>query len=222
MLLRKEKINPQLLFTISFCITALAIYLLKINSFGSALDVSHNFIQNVFFINVTFLGSGIFCMSLIVYLFYKKQDSLAWLTISSTCISVLMIQAIKMYLHNDSLQFFFEDRQYIFNSVSQKSAFFLSGHTAIAFSLATVLSLHFNNARKAVYLFFTAFIVAYSRIYLAHHTLADLFAGAFTGIASATLCFYCSLNFSKLKKSSKLINQKFNEPGGLANPYSFE
>ena len=221
MLLGNEKTNAQLLFTISFCATALAIYVLKIDSFGPAFDVSHTFIQNVFFINITFLGSGIFCISLIIYLFYKKKNSLAGQIIISTFISVVIIQTIKIYLHNDGLQFFFEDRQYLFNSVSQKGLFFMSGHTAIAFCLATILAMHFNNMKKTAYLFFSAFIVAYSRIYLSHHTIADLLAGAFAGIFSTTFGIYFSLNFSKFKKRLIIKTHRVNKSSRLVNP-SFE
>lgn len=222
MLLTKEKINAQLLFAISFSVTALAIYLFKIESLGGVTVLHHNFIQNVLFINITFLGSCIFCIGLILYLFYRKKKFIAWLITCNTFISILIIQGIKNYLHKDGVHIFFEDEQYIFNAVSQNTlTAFLSGHTAIAFSLATSLSLYFNN-RKSLLLFTIAGIVAYSRIYLGHHTLPDLFAGAFTGLASGTFSFYCSLNFSKVKKHLFSITQRFNKPRMPENPYSFE
>lgn len=222
MLFAKEKINAQLLFAMSFGITALAIYLFKKDSFGGVIVLHHNFILNVLFINITFLGSGMFCVSLMLYLFYRKKNIIGWLIIYSAFISTLIIQAMKIYLHKDGLQFFFEDEQYIFNAASQnKLTIFPSGHTAIAFSLATILVIHFNN-RRSLFLFIIAGIVAYSRIYLGHHTLPDLFTGASIGLLSGSLCAYCYLNYIKLKNGGDSIRQKINNHPFWINNFSIE
>ena len=209
-MLHSEKINSRLLFIISFSITVLAIYFFKFNSSGSVLYVPHNVIQNVLFINITFLGSTIFCFGLIIYLFYKKKNKMAWLITASTFLSVLVIQIIKNYLNKGGIQIFFEEEQYLFNTAEKTTAGLISSHIALAFVLATVLALYFNNKLKTVFLFFIAVVVLYSRIYLGHHTLPELLAGAFTGLASGSLSFYCYLNYTKLKKSEFFKQKKYN------------
>ncbi len=174
MLLRSEKINAGLLFIISFSITVLVIYLIRFNTIGSTLEVSHSFIKNVLFINFTFLGSGIFCIVLLLYLFYIKQNIIARLVMASSFITIFLIQSIKNYFHQDGLQFFFEDEQYLFNLDPQKEmAVYISSHTAIAFTLATVFTLYFNSRIKGFLLFTAAYVVAYSRIYLSPCTIPD-------------------------------------------------
>lgn len=218
----KQKINSQLLFVISFSVTALVIYLFNFSTAGAVLHVPQSFMQNVIFINITFSGSGIFYFGLIVYHFYKKKNTIAWLLSASALISVLITQVIKNYLHKDGVQIFFEDEQYIFNSYANTMTIFVSAHTAMAFTLATFFALHFNKRKISALLFIAAIIIAYSRIYLGNHTLPDLIAGAFTGIASGSFIFYSKLNFSKLKKKFLLVTQRFNRSRIPENPYSFE
>lgn len=218
----RQKINSQLLFVISFSVTALVIYLFNFSAAGAVLHVPQSFIQNVIFINITYLGSGIFCFGLIVYHFYKKKNTIAWLLNCSAFISILITQIIKNYLHKDGVQIFFEDEQYIFNSGANTIATFVSAHTAMAFTLATVFAFHFKNRKRSVVLFITAVVIAYSRIYLGYHTLPDLIAGTFTGIASGAFIFYCYLNYIKLKMPRLVMKQKFNHLRIPTNPFSVE
>lgn len=66
---------------------------------------------------------------------------------------------------------------------------FPSGHTSTAFTTALLLT--FIIRRKiAVFLFpFIAFLVGYSRVYLAQHFVTDVLAGSIIGIISS----YCAL-----------------------------
>ncbi len=213
MYLNNEKINAKLLFIISLSLTAIAIYLFQFASFGQAAIVPHNFIQNVLFINITFFGSGFFCFCLILFLFYKKKNAIAWLLTGSAVITVLIIQLSKIYLNNEGIKIFTEDEQYLFNSFTQREIKpSPSSHTAIAFAIATVLALFFKNKTRSFLFLLTACIVAYSRIYLDHHTLADLFAGAFTGIASGAIGYYYYLNHRKVKRSRFIIAKKIIYP----------
>lgn len=218
----KQKINSQLLFAIIFSITALVIYLFNFGTAGPVLQVPRSFIQNVIFINITFLGNELFCLGLISYHFYRKKNTIAWLLTCSALISMLVTQVIKNYLHKDGVQIFFEDEQYVFNSGAKIMALFVSAHTAMAFTIATVFALHFNKRKRSVVLFITAVVIAYSRIYLGNHTLPDLMAGAFTGIASGAFTFYCYLNYIKLKMLRLAMKHKFNNPLVPVTPFSVE
>lgn len=215
MLDHNRKLNSRLLFIISFCITAFTIYICRHALFAPVSEVPRSFAQNVLFINITFFGSGFFCFCLILFFFYKKKNTLAWLLTGSTVITVLIIQLSKIYLNNEGIKFFTEDEQYLFNSFTQREMKpSPSSHTAIAFAIATVLAFFFKNKTRSFIFLLSACIVAYSRIYLDHHTLADVFAGAFTGIASGAIGYYYYLNHRKVKRpffitAKKIIYREF-------------
>lgn len=221
MLLRKEISNTRLLFTISLSITALALYLFNFTSFRSPVELHRSAILNVLFINITFLGSGIFCCGLILYLFYKNKNTLAKLLAAGALLSAILVQIAKNYLHNDGIQIFFEREQYLFNS-QKPSPGFISAHAAIVFTLSTILSLYFKNRVRSVLLFMIAGMVAYSRIYLGTHTIADLFAGAFIGLGSGTLTCYFYLNYSGMKRPRFVMPKKISTPEVPLNVYSIE
>lgn len=64
---------------------------------------------------------------------------------------------------------------------------FPSGHTAIAFALATSLMLvtPWKSLRAA--LFFLALLGGYSRVYLSQHFFEDIYAGSFVGLIAAII-----------------------------------
>lgn len=62
---------------------------------------------------------------------------------------------------------------------------FPSGHTAVSFALAYVLSRHYRRAWPVFYT--VAFLIALSRVYLGSHFPTDIAAGALTGIAAGWL-----------------------------------
>lgn len=219
--LSTDKINARLLFIISFSVTALVITLFKFAPSGLVLHAPHNFWQNVLFINITFLGSTYFCFGLIIYLFYKKQYAIARLISGSTIVSLLFIQLIKNWFTDSGIQIFFEDEQYLFNT-NERTNQFVSSHTALAFSLVTIFALHFKNGLQRFCLIPIAFLVGWSRIYLGHHSLPDLFAGAFIGILSGSSVYYCFLNFIKLIKPVLLTATKFTERQTPTNAYAIE
>jgi undecaprenyl-diphosphatase len=67
---------------------------------------------------------------------------------------------------------------------------FVSSHASTTFAFATLLWLLLRNAlRNISYLFYWAFLVSYSRIYVGVHYPLDLFFGALVGIVSGLL-FY--------------------------------
>jgi len=64
---------------------------------------------------------------------------------------------------------------------------FPSGHTSMAFSLATSLSLRYTNTSTVVPLYLWAGFVGYSRIYLGLHYPSDVLVGAMVGTTIALL-----------------------------------
>ncbi len=191
-----------------------------------SLNSLHPFGLNVFFINYTFMGDGIFALCLIaVYIFYfkKKKEGLALLY--AFVLSGVAVQVIKNLVNSPRPKLFFEQGQYMFFmdgvSLSNNSSF-PSGHTATAFAIATVLILFLKNKKWQLPILFSAALVGYSRIYLAQHFLMDVLVGAFIGSLSGVLAFYL-VNMPKririnLKKMHRFKAVFSTAPAGSVQP----
>lgn len=67
---------------------------------------------------------------------------------------------------------------------------FPSGHSSMAFGIATSLSLAYSKWYVIVPSYVWAFTSAYSRLYLGVHYPSDVLAGAFLGVGTAFVCHY--------------------------------
>jgi len=77
---------------------------------------------------------------------------------------------------------------------------FPSGHTAISFALFCLLALISNKGSAKFLFFLCAFLVGYSRIYLAEHFITDVLAASVIGVSSAIFTYI-------LFTQSKAINK---------------
>ena len=156
------------------------------------LNNHHSFGLNVFFVNYTFFGDGIFALSLAVFLYYRKQKKLALLILVAFASSGLTAQLLKNIIYAPRPRIYFEASQYIyrldnFGNSGGGASSFPSGHTTSAFALATVLALWCRKKWVSIVLVCAAALVGYSRIYLAQHFPADVMAGSCIGILFGTL-----------------------------------
>lgn len=183
-------------------------------SFGNveiflSLNSKHSFWLNIFFVNYTFFGDGIFTLALCGILFYKKQHKLALCILVAFLTSGIFVQVLKNLIFAPRPIIFFEASQYLFkldnfgNSGGGYSSF-PSGHTTSAFALATTLTVYFRKKYMGILLFLAAILVGYSRVYLAQHFPIDVLIGALIGTLFATL----SIIF--LKKEIKFYVPKNN------------
>ncbi len=178
-----------------------------------SLNIYHSFWLNVFFINFTFLGDGIFAICLIAIIsFYKKNKQQALALSYSFLLSGIAAQIIKNLIHSPRPKLYFEPGQYLYfiEGVTHANyASFPSGHTATAFAIATVLALMLKNKKWQLPLLLIAILVGYSRIYLAQHFLIDVIIGASIGSLSGVFSFYLVRNSKNirlfLKKQYRLI-----------------
>ena len=108
-----------------------------------SLNSYHPFWLNVFFINYTFMGDGIFAICLIAAMFfYFKRKQCALALLSSFLISGIAAQIIKNLVNSPRPKLYFEAGTYLnfINGVTLTgNSGFPSGHTATAFAIATVL-----------------------------------------------------------------------------------
>lgn len=205
----------SLLFLISCGLILLTVS--KAESFIS-LNSFHSFSLNVFFVNYTFLGDGIFAICLCAFLVYRKQQKLAVLILAAYLSSGLVTQILKNCIYAPRPRIFFEASQYLyrmdnFGNSGGGASSFPSGHTTSAFALATVLAVYFKNKLTGILLFIAAALVGYSRIYLAAHFPADVLAGAVIGIVFATISIViinAKIKFRFLDKINQRSRSQWN------------
>ncbi len=187
-----------------------------------SLNNYHPYWLNVFFINYTFIGDGMFAIVLIALLYFyfkRKQQGFAMLT--SFIISGLAAQIIKNLVNSPRPRLYFEAGQYLhfIDGVSlANNSSFPSGHTATAFAIATVLVLMINNKKSQLFILLAAVLVAYSRIYLAQHFLLDVVIGAIIGTASGVLSVYFAINFNDIRQSILKMQNIKNNSRQLRSP----
>lgn len=159
-----------------------------------SLNSYHPFYLNVFFINYTFMGDGIFALCLIaVIYFYFKRKQCAVAMLGSFLISGIAAQIIKNLVNSPRPKLYFEAGTYLnfIDGVTLTgNSGFPSGHTATAFAIATVLALMAKNKKWQLLILPAVALVGYSRIYLAQHFLLDVIAGALLGSVSGVFAFH--------------------------------
>jgi membrane-associated phospholipid phosphatase len=210
----RSLLNQNKLYFIVLTITLLGgfLFLLYNGKTGAFISLNdyHPFLWNVFFINYTFMGDGIFALSLIAFLFFylkKKQEGIA--LFYSFLISGIAVQIIKNLVHSTRPTLFFEDGQYLhfIDHVSLAGyESFPSGHTATAFAIATVFALLMKNKKGQLPILMGAVLLGYSRIYLAQHFLLDVLVGALIGTAAGIWAVYLAKNIQRMKGFFKKIS----------------
>jgi membrane-associated phospholipid phosphatase len=200
------------------CAAVLVLFFSKPEGF-MLLNSHYSFAGNVFFVNYTFLGDGIFALGLTALLYYRKQKRLAVFILAAYLSSGITVQLLKNIIYTPGPSIYFEAGQYIyhldnFGNSGGGASSFPSGHTTSAFALATVLALWFRKKWLDILLVSAAALVGYSRIYLAQHAAADVLAGSCIGILFGTLTVVL-LNSNV--KFSLPDRKKYNRPAWNRN-----
>jgi membrane-associated phospholipid phosphatase len=185
-----------------------------------SLNSYHPFLLNVFFINYTFMGDGIFALCLtaaLLFYFKRKQQGIALLY--SFLISGIAVQVIKNLVSAPRPKLFFEAGQYLhfIDGVSlANNSSFPSGHTATAFAIATVIVVMMKDKSWQLLILIATVLVGYSRIYLAQHFLLDVMIGAMIGSVSGVLAVYLATNIKGIKRSIKKMHRLSPAPSSSA------
>lgn len=166
----------------------------KINSFLIINQLNHP-IADVFFKYFTYLGDGILWLFLFVASYFIAKKKM-WIVLTNFIVSTLLAQVLKRLFFYDKLRpsallnsgydlHFVEGvKMYMHHS-------FPSGHTITAFAITFTFILLIKKKNKLKYLaVVVAFLVAYSRVYLAQHYVIDVIAGAFLGVCSTFTSIY--------------------------------
>ncbi len=151
---------------------------------------------NKAFIQITKIGEYYTYVFLFFYFLYKKSRvsfSILFLGAVMPLVSYFLKQYFK---HPRPLTYFRKTIDSfpveIIDGVSYHSGHnsFPSGHTMAAFSIFTLLSLFSKNKYFQILYFVLAFLVGFSRIYLAQHFLDDVLFGSTIGVLLGILSYY--------------------------------
>ncbi|QNK64419.1 phosphatase PAP2 family protein [Pedobacter sp. PAMC26386] len=174
----------------------------KLNSF-IFLNFYHCDWLDYFFSYYTLLGDGLFSILVIVVVYFWKERRLALILLIAFLSSGIISQLIKRLINDPRPCLYFEQISfqypYLIKGISKLSyGSFPSGHTATIFAMLIIFVLYFGQKRISLLFLLLAVLVGYSRIYLSHHFLQDVVAGAVIGSISGLLSYYfCSMAGSK-------------------------
>jgi len=181
------------------------------------LNSHHPFWLNVFFINCTFMGDGIFAICLpAAYLFYFKQRKKGLALLIAFLCSSLLVQLAKNLINPGKPKLFFEMGQYLqLNDGNPVSSYagFPSGHTATAFAIATVLVFFTNSGIRQVLVLVMTAMVGFSRIYLAQHFIEDVIMGSLIGVTGG-ITGYLMMRWISSKRNLAKQQLSFGEKQG--------
>ena len=175
---------------------ALFIYLYTKDIILLAVNSRYSPYSDLFFKWFTHVGDGntVLILTGLLLLFVSKEKGLV-LGISYA-VTNIPVQLVKIYAFAEN----YRPKSYFWNDYSRLhfiegveilvSNSFPSGHTATAFSMFLILSFWMKNKLASFFFFTMAFLVGYSRMYLALHFFADVYAGAFFAVFATTLAIY--------------------------------
>jgi membrane-associated phospholipid phosphatase len=146
-----------------------------------------------FFKIFTHLGDGIIIALAIIILLFVRYRYAIILALSSI-IATIAVQVLKRFIFEDIRRpgVFFENTEgfHLVDGVKPIVAYsFPSGHSATAFSIFLLFALISEKKTFQLAFFITAFLVAYSRIYLSQHYLVDVYFGSLIGSLSTLFMF---------------------------------
>lgn len=166
------------------------------------LNFYHSNSLTWFFIYITYLGDGLFCVAIGILLFLFNKRFLGLMVLASYALSGLIAQVLKYFILEPRPAVLLKDSSYgyfIDDVTLHNLHAFPSGHTSSAFALAAVVAFALSNKAWSLLLLLSAILVGYSRIYLAQHFLDDVLAGAIIGVVSAVVCQLLLQKYSRRK-----------------------
>lgn len=188
--------------------TGIAILVLGKNESFQLINGNNNSFFDIFFNYFTHAGDGWMWVPIGLYfIFFKRKYLIAIL--GGIILSTLLSQFLKRVIFPEELRpitYLSENFPvHIIDGLQLNRIFsFPSGHTSTAFTMALIMAYILNKKIWSVILPILAFLVGYSRVYLAQHFLTDVLAGMCIGILSAILALLIYRSFLRAinKKTS--------------------
>jgi membrane-associated phospholipid phosphatase len=178
-----------------------AAFLLMYGKERSFLLINHSYnpVFDYLFQYLTYLGDGIIWVPLFVYTIVYKREFLVAI-IAALVICTVFTHFLKRVVFPEELRPIgvLTDRvRTIEGLYVNRIHSFPSGHTSTAFTLALLLAFRLAKPFWTIFFPLIAFLVGYSRVYLAQHFVTDVFAGSLVGIVSAYLSLMVYLQWKK-------------------------
>jgi membrane-associated phospholipid phosphatase len=171
----------------------------KINCFLN-LNGVHNKWLDVLFINLTFLGDGLFSIivAALLLLVWKLRRLSLHIMVAYLTSGILAQLLKRLFVAPRPREIITGNTYHSFLQGITGAGWdsFPSGHTTSIFALATVLALHVKKKSWGLFFLMIAILVGYSRIYLGQHFLQDVVGGAILG-TSMGVVVYSLVNFRK-------------------------
>lgn len=173
--------------------------------------VPHNTFFDLFFSIISFrnIGFFLFISAIIAVYLYEKNGHHFTRHLSHSIFITLFSTGASFFISDVFLKPFIMRLRPVATEVitiamCPTSFSFPSGHAAMAFAAATILSLLDANKKRAVLYVGIAVLISYSRIYLGCHYLLDVLGGAMLGTIIGILIYkfppFFTSNFPRGKK----------------------
>ncbi len=168
----------------------------------------HHPVADKFFMYITYLGDGVIVAVLIALLLFVSYRY-ALIMLSSVLFTTIVIQVLKRIvfaaLPRPRVHFRGIYELYFVPGVDVLEIYsFPSGHAASAFGVFFMLSLITKNSSLKFLYFVIAFLISYSRVYLSHHFLVDIYFGSLISVFFCTVMFYLGMKWKNPKFDNSL------------------
>lgn len=171
------------------------------------INGNHSTRADYFFNYVTYLGDGLIWVPLFVYtLAYKRDFFIAVLTALVICTLITHFCKRVVFADEPRPLRLLQDLARAVPLMAGRDSYsnsFPSGHTSTAFTFALLLAFLVRR-NFAMFVFpLLAFLVGYSRVYLAQHFVTDVLVGSVIGIFSSYLAILVYDYYRRKKKQQE-------------------
>ena len=143
-------------------------------------------IFDFFFKYLTYVGDGLICIILILAFVKNRFFRLAFIISTILVLSVTYIFKYQLFPNTPRPLALFKDQPNLIHTVDGVIIFmarsFPSGHTMVAFSMLSMLAVALNKKLMTTLLYFLAFLIGFSRMYLFEHFMIDVLVGGLLGL----------------------------------------
>ncbi|GAB6066367.1 lipid A 1-phosphatase LpxE [Aquifex pyrophilus] len=156
---------------------------LNIHLFRLINEINNPFL-NKFFYYFSYLGSGYVLIPLLIATYILRREKIKPF-ILAIILETVTVVSLKEFLNQPRPASLLDDVKLLIPLYWRS---FPSGDTAMAFTIATVLSKG-EKAYVKIPLFLYAFLIGFERIYVGVHFPLDVISGAFIGLFSGLIAF---------------------------------
>ena len=192
---------------ILFCASVLTVQGQSNNDINLLRDINPRYPNNILFKTISSttyplaaaIPAGILAISLINN--HPNSEKNAYEIAISLAVAAAGTEALKIIINKPRPYQTYPD---IYPDQIENGNSYPSGHTSIAFALATSLALTSQKCCIAFPAYLWAVSVGYSRLYLGQHYPSDVLAGALVGTASAFATHWVNKHYFSGKKKKRL------------------